>query len=288
MHNFSEFIVEAGLIDAGYVGPYFTWTNSRVWKRLDRVLISSAWSENFNYFKVEHLHRGSFDHCPLQISAPFLPKPTSSFRFQNMWILHPDFLQTVRLNWNNPCSDRGMLWMVAKLKRLKHHLKWWNRNIFGNVFDEIKGLEKLASQAEDHFDRDPSDWNRAALNLSKANLALGLSIEEAFWKQKAACKWAAEGERNTKVFHNMVNRRSSVNKIYRIWDNGESLDNPLSIQESGAKFFESLLTKDHTAFNKANMGYVTPRKYNPSPFIVGLPDMTQHVKVQPSSGYVGL
>ncbi|XP_073121912.1 uncharacterized protein [Henckelia pumila] len=187
MQDFSEFIVDAGLIDAGYVGSKYTWTNRRIWKRLDRVLISSNWSEYFNSFKVEHLHRGSSDHCPLQISAPFLPNLVSSFRFQNMWVLHPEFLQTVRLNCNFPCSGKGMFRMVAKLKRLKDHLKWWNKEVFGNVMDKARDLESLVADAEYLFDNVPSDSNRIVLSLSKANLSLGLSKEEAFWKQKAAC-----------------------------------------------------------------------------------------------------
>ncbi|XP_073125051.1 uncharacterized protein [Henckelia pumila] len=167
-----------------------------------------------------------------------------------MWIKNADFLQTVKLNWFLPCTERVLYRMVVKLKRLNQHLEWWNRDVFGNVFDNVRKLESNAAEAELVFYRDSSASNRSGLSLAKSKRALGFSMEEAFWKQKAACKWAAEGERNTKLFHNMVNRRRSNNKIYRIWENGIALENYLEIQESGAKYFETLLHGEDTVLNK--------------------------------------
>ncbi|XP_042415557.1 uncharacterized protein LOC122004792 [Zingiber officinale] len=43
MEDFNNFIMLAGLVDAGFVGDRYTWTNNRVWKRLDRVLLSPSW-----------------------------------------------------------------------------------------------------------------------------------------------------------------------------------------------------------------------------------------------------
>ncbi|KZV43351.1 hypothetical protein F511_27254 [Dorcoceras hygrometricum] len=104
MYDFNELIVLAGLCDAGYVGSKFTWTNGTVWQRLDRILVSNNWGSFFNCLKVEHLNRFGSDHSPLLFNGYFLPKPKSSFRFQNMWVLHNEFLQIVRLIWNNPCQ----------------------------------------------------------------------------------------------------------------------------------------------------------------------------------------
>lgn len=88
-----------------------------------------------------------------------------------------------------------------------------------------------------NFDTTPSPNTRVALSLAQTHLSKALSIEEAFWKQKAASKWLIEGERNTKFFHNMVNKRRVSNKIYRIWDGDDCLENPLHLQEYGARFF---------------------------------------------------
>ncbi|XP_073133317.1 uncharacterized protein [Henckelia pumila] len=257
MHEFSNFIISSGLVDAGFVGSRFTWTNTRIWKRLDHVLISSSWANYSNSIKVEHLHRGTSDHCPLLISAPFIPKPVSSFRFQNMWFLHYGFLQTVRLNWNNPCVEKGLIRLVVKLKRLKHHLKWWNQEVvFGNIHDKVRDLDLVAAQAEEIYDSVNSEENRVALSLAQANLSLCLAMEEAFWKQKASAQWMVDGEKNSKLFHNMVNRRRARNTIFRIWDEGVALETPSSIRESGVRFFENLLTGDPTVPSKPSFDHI--------------------------------
>ncbi|XP_073138423.1 uncharacterized protein [Henckelia pumila] len=216
MLEFNDFIVSVGLADAGFVGLRFTWMNKRIRKRLDRVFLSPSWANFFNSFKVEHLHRGSSDHCPLNISDPFLPKSMGSFRFQNMWFFHPDFMQSVCLNLNNPCVKRGLSRLVIKLKRLKYHLKWWNQEVFGNILDKVKKLDVAVAQAKEMFDLVQSEENRVTLSLAQANPSLCISMEEAFWKQKALAKW--------------------------IWEDGVALDSPSLISESGVRFFEQLLT----------------------------------------------
>ncbi|XP_073122746.1 uncharacterized protein [Henckelia pumila] len=236
MDEFNHFVLESALVDAGFEGSLFTWTNKSIWKRLDRVFVSVDWGDHFNSIRVEHLSRTVSDHCPLLVSAPIFARGPSSFRFQSMWTRHPGFLQTVRLNWNMPCSLQGMPRLFAKLKRLKGHLKWWNRDVFGNLFDKIAEAERSVRLAE-------------AAELSRVT-----AMEADFWKQKAACNWLEDGERNTKLFHNMVKKKNVVNKIFRIWEDGNCLTSPGLIKQSGAAYFERLLTGD--------------------PFVLDLPDFS--------------
>ncbi|KAG6491487.1 hypothetical protein ZIOFF_052838 [Zingiber officinale] len=65
MEDFNNFIMLAGQVDAGFVGDRYTWTNNRVWKRLDRVLLSPSWGSLDFTVRVEHLSRAASDHCPL-------------------------------------------------------------------------------------------------------------------------------------------------------------------------------------------------------------------------------
>ncbi|XP_042450686.1 uncharacterized protein LOC122035343 [Zingiber officinale] len=139
--EFNDFVMLAGLIDTGFVGDKFTWTNLRIWKRLDRVLISSSWNVKDYGVRIEHLNRATSDHCPLLISFPSISPSVSSFRFQRMWINHPNFELTVRLNWFLPCSCVGLKRLQFKLQRLKDHLKWWNAYVFGNIQDKVKQAE---------------------------------------------------------------------------------------------------------------------------------------------------
>ncbi|KAG6491482.1 hypothetical protein ZIOFF_052833 [Zingiber officinale] len=65
MEDFNNFIMLAGLVDAGFVGDRYTWTNNRVWKRLDRVLLSPSWGSLDFTVRVEHLSRAALDHLYL-------------------------------------------------------------------------------------------------------------------------------------------------------------------------------------------------------------------------------
>ncbi|XP_073305752.1 uncharacterized protein [Primulina huaijiensis] len=208
MEEFNTFIIDSGMIDAGFEGSSFTWTNKTIWKRSIRV---------------EHLARTVSDHCPLLITAPVFARGPSSFRFQRLWVRHHGFLQTVRLNWNLPCSLSGMPRLFAKMKRLKHHLRWWNRDVFGNIFDRLTEAERAVRSAEAVCEADPSDVNWTSLSDRNEDLARITAMEADFWKQKAACHWLEDGERNTRLFHNMVRKKRVSNKIFSIWENGDLL-----------------------------------------------------------------
>ncbi|XP_073139125.1 uncharacterized protein [Henckelia pumila] len=215
MDEFNHFVLEYALVDAGFEGS-----------------------------SVEHLSRTVSDHCPLLVSAPVFARGPSSFRFQSMWTRHPGFLQTVRLNWNMPCSLQGMPRLFAKLKRLKGHLKLWNRDVFENLFDKIAEAERSVRLAEAACEADPSEHSWTLLSRCNEELSRVTAMEADFWKQKAACNWLEDGERNTKLFHNMVKKKNVINKIFRIWEGGNCLTSPGLIKQSGAAYFERLLTGD--------------------------------------------
>ncbi|XP_073029257.1 uncharacterized protein [Primulina eburnea] len=159
MEEFNHFILDSGLVDAGFEGSSFTWTNKTIWKRLDRVLF------------------------PVFASGP------SSFRFQSMWLRHHGFLQTVRLNWNLPCHLNGMHRLFVKLKRLKSHLKWWNKGVFGDLFAKLAEAEQAVRVAEAVCEADPSDLHWTTLSNCNVDLARVTAMEADFWRQKAACRW---------------------------------------------------------------------------------------------------
>ncbi|KAG6469541.1 hypothetical protein ZIOFF_070470 [Zingiber officinale] len=242
MEDFNNFIMLAGLVDAGFVGDRYTWTNNRVWKRLDRVLLSPSWGSLDFTVRVEHLSRAASDHCPLLVEFPGFQKPRASFRFQRMWVRHRDFMQTVRLNWCLPSVAQGMQRLQMKLRRLKEHLKWWNMEVFGNIHDRVLQAEESMAAAEHAYDRDPTAQSRTHRSECQAHLFRVLDIEEDFWKQRAAIRWMGEGERNTKFFHSTVQKKRAVSRIFRIWEEGQCLDQPERIRESGVRYFQELLT----------------------------------------------
>ncbi|XP_022866065.1 uncharacterized protein LOC111385869 [Olea europaea var. sylvestris] len=81
---FSDMMLDSGLEDAGFLGNRYTWTNGRVRKRLDRVLINSSAAAFCRQLTVKHLNRTSSDHSPLLLQwtsdDDLGPRP---FRFLN-------------------------------------------------------------------------------------------------------------------------------------------------------------------------------------------------------------
>ncbi|XP_073159086.1 uncharacterized protein [Henckelia pumila] len=142
-----------------------------------------------------------------------------------------------------PCSLKGMPRLFAKLKRLKGHLKWWNRDVFGNLFDKIAEAERSVRLAEASCDADPSEHSWTLLSRYNEELSRVTAMEADFWKQKAACNCLEDGERNTKLFHNMVKKK-----------NVGRYTSPGLIKQSGAAYFERRLTGD--------------------PFVLDLPDFS--------------
>ncbi|PKA63449.1 hypothetical protein AXF42_Ash005344 [Apostasia shenzhenica] len=106
MNDFNNAIMEAGLEDAEYSGNPYTWSNSRLSERIDRAFINNVWISHFNDTVISHLDRIGSDHAPILIEVKdnnYKGKP--SFRFQNMWCKHKDFLEVVRNSWEQPINS---------------------------------------------------------------------------------------------------------------------------------------------------------------------------------------
>lgn len=61
-------------------------------------------------------------------------------------------------------------------------------------------------QRDDVFAGNLSEDNLIVYKKSQAKLLLALNMEESFRRQKAACHWLKEWERNTSYFHNLVKK----------------------------------------------------------------------------------
>ncbi|KAK4410283.1 hypothetical protein Sango_0101300 [Sesamum angolense] len=247
IEDFNDMVLDSGLTDAGFEGEPFTWSNKRVWRRLDRVLYSQEWAELFNSTRVSHLPRRLSDHHPLLISATRTEdKVPSSFRFQHMWIMHPNFQEMIKQSWGALIHGYGMYRLQQKLYRLKDHLKQWNRDIFGNVFSLVDQAKAAANEAEKQFDRLPSEANLINLNRQNATLVHALNLESEFWRQKSNCKWLEAGEKNTKFFHSSVKKKRLKSKISRVMDNQQEITDSAQIKESAMHFFGSILCDTST------------------------------------------
>lgn len=190
--DFSAFVSQTDLCEMPTIGGIYTWTgvrrNGRVWRKLDRYFFNVAWLTFLPNCSVELLSRATSDHNPLLLSIAPPIQTKKVFRFQNMWLQRPSFLDVVRLSWDQPTEGYGMSLFSKKLKRLRSKLREWNRLEFGNVFENVKSAEAEVKRLEAPFDISQQDGDLVQLNQAQALLLRTLAEEELFWKQKARVK----------------------------------------------------------------------------------------------------
>lgn len=94
---------ECQMMDLGFSGPKFTWTNKGeleglIQCRLDRCWANPIWKSFFPEANVTHQARVNSDHCPLLLNlGPNIVNATNGpFRFQSMWLNHNDFPAIVK------------------------------------------------------------------------------------------------------------------------------------------------------------------------------------------------
>ncbi|WMV45630.1 hypothetical protein MTR67_039015 [Solanum verrucosum] len=145
MRKSLEFIgvIEAcGLMDLGFNGPKFTWSNQRgvnfrIWKRLDRAMVNDTWLQNMPHTSITHLPSVGSDHCPLLLEMKARPDNCIKyFRFLNFWVEQPSFIETVSACWNRPVEGNPMWTFHQKIKRLASTLSAWSKIQFGDIYSK--------------------------------------------------------------------------------------------------------------------------------------------------------
>lgn len=89
-----------------------------------------------------------------------------------MWLNRPDFLNVVSSSWQEPIAGYGMLRFSLKLRRLKQALCLWNKEKFGNIFDNLRRSEATLKRMEQQFDSSGSAEDLVALTLPTATILL--------------------------------------------------------------------------------------------------------------------
>ncbi|XP_071905811.1 uncharacterized protein [Coffea arabica] len=177
MEEFNDAVFNYGLLDAGFEGLQFTWTNGVVWQRLDRALHNGAWNELFRSSKVFHLLRGCSDHAPLLIRCGDVTAMASFFHFLNVWRNQLEFLAIVWEAWQIPVGATDMRGFFYKLCNTKVRLRQWNRDSFGNISQKIRGAEDILHQRKVEYDVAQDQVAKARLGKVRANHARALAVE---------------------------------------------------------------------------------------------------------------
>ncbi|KAH0712733.1 hypothetical protein KY289_008692 [Solanum tuberosum] len=232
-------MMDCEISDAGYIGSKYTWCNGwapkqRIWKRLDRALINHRWNQCYN-------NTYNYYH----------------FKFLNLWVDEPGFMETVQNAWNINIEGSRMWKFHMKLKNTTKQLSWWSRNCIGNIFNNTKNKEKLVADMEEQCQRNNTEENRMKLNQANVILIRHYKVEESYWKQKSNIKWYNEGDLNTKFFHSVMASKKSrlvLNKVKN--ENGDWIEGNYDIAKEAISFFEKQFTKEDTIQDESILNYL--------------------------------
>jgi hypothetical protein len=74
--------------------------------------------------------KNTFDHVPCRVSVNTKIPKTFIFRFENFWIEHDGFFDTVINSWHCPSNSLNSTRNISsKFKRLRADLKFWSKDL---------------------------------------------------------------------------------------------------------------------------------------------------------------
>ena len=245
---FKDCLDKCSMVDMGFSGPRYTWSNKRdlnnlILERIDRFFGNPNWCLLYPNAKVTHLTRCHSDHCPVLLESNpnrslHLNRP---FRFQSFWLTDLTFPAVVNHAWN------GSGKLADSIDRFTKEATVWNKIHFGNIHAKkrrciarLYGIQRaLASQ--------PSDNLIYLENQIHSELEMVLDQERELWASKSRINWMIQGDRNTSFFHVSALARRRRNHIASVKDErGEWITGEREVMDYFRKGFISLYTTSHT------------------------------------------
>ncbi|VFQ69341.1 unnamed protein product [Cuscuta campestris] len=216
MSDLRHFRLHNDLTDSNSTGLEFTWNKGDKWAKLDRVLVNYEWDnldwECWAEFRDMEIVS---DHCPVLLKLlPTHFHGTKSFKFYNMWTKHDDFDRVVRQIWDQRIVGTRQYRLCTKLKKLKYPLKQLNRHESGHITQKAEDDRKMYSTHMKMLILDPNNpilIKESDILRKKANFYL--DAERFFFQQKTKCDLVTEGDKCTKLFHNLMKKRNTINAI---------------------------------------------------------------------------
>eukprot|EP00253_Pinus_taeda_P017843 PITA_17843 len=222
VEHFKDFIQRASLIDLPFCNGTFTWSNHsggkhEIASKLDCFLISDNAVHLGGDLTAEILAHSGSDHWPIVLHWQRPGNKTKRpFRFEGFWLTHPAFKDFIRNTWSSflPPEGTKMFQLQQKLHFIKGHIKQWNRETFGNIFDAQREInQELKDLHQEIINAGHTETTLERERHITSQLEERRKQEEIYWRQKSRIRWLKEGERNTKFFHRTTVQRRMHNQI---------------------------------------------------------------------------
>lgn len=199
---------------------------------------------------MTHAHS---DHCPILVElhgeelADLGEKP---FKFQAAWLLHGEFQNMLRRNWQWSGD------LTCLLKCLAEKLRAWNRDTFVNIFWQKKRLRKRLEGVTKALDERPTVGHLKLELKLKRDWSDVLSQEGVLWMQKSCIDWLRMGDQNTKLFNMSTLIRRRRNRVVMLQnEEGTLVENAKQLKDMALSFYKRLFTSDQLADGDFVTGY---------------------------------
>ena len=239
--EFNEWIDDLEVLEVPWLGRKFTWyrPNGASRSRLDRFLVSHDWLLRWPSSIQATLARNFSDHCPIVLRSKEIDWGPKPFRIMDCWLLDRSFKETVHHSWtSNQQSGWGGYILKEKFKKLKHSLKRWNREHYGDTFTKVKRIEsELNKLEEDTIQRQLSQLEEQKRKQLQEDLWTAAQAHESLLRQKSRSRWIKEGDCNSWYFHMMINANRSNNSLKGVLVDGVWTVEPHKVREEARAFF---------------------------------------------------
>ncbi|GFY91271.1 hypothetical protein Acr_07g0014670 [Actinidia rufa] len=266
--EFKDCCYDLGLSDLRSSGMFHTWSNNKIWCKLDRAMVNTAWTQKGlsgqAHFDTPGIHS---DHSPCTISVMGEnDRGPNPFKFFNMWTRHEDFQNIVSNTWGMHVVGSAMFRLCKKLKSLKEPLKSLNKHHFSHISERVKAAEVELAHAQQQLHDNTIDTLLQSRVLELRSRALKLAEAEAsYCSQLAKAKYLKNCDRGSKFFHDLIKSRQTKSIISSITlGNGSRSNSSKQISDAFVQFYESLLgtKEDCSGLNSEIVS--SGRRLNPS------------------------
>ena len=202
MRNFQEVLTNCELLDLGFRGPKYMWSNCQevqnlIKERLDRGVANWAWCELFPTVEVWVDFSWNSDHVLLilNLTGWQQDKRRRRFKYKEAWAFDNEYKSMIAHVWNQPMSSHGEWENVQqKLSRCTGETIRWQRRKGGPNQTTINSLKAKLNDLQGGDE----ELVESEANLVKQELNCLLDQENLRWQQRAKTEWLKLGDRNTK------------------------------------------------------------------------------------------
>ncbi|XP_026385026.1 uncharacterized protein LOC113280641 [Papaver somniferum] len=218
---FQNKIFDLDLIDLGFTGCPFTWSNKRrghalTEQRLDRVLVIDDWLSLYPNTTITNMLAIGSDHHPVLLNSnPHWKNGKIPFKFFVPWMDHEDCKKIIAECRSKSLSGSSAFTIARRLKDIKLKIRVWNKDVYGNIKTNIEECKHYLNWLHNNYFK--IDRGHALADARK-QLKAWHDIEEKFWKTKSRGQLIKLGDQNTIYVHRATKNRIRRNKIDTIQD----------------------------------------------------------------------